>query len=155
MKIKLLFAVTISSLFFSGCSVMNTVSTIASGPTTPHLNLAVQAVECVRNGDNVNFTFLLQNNGVDIKEFLFVSAVPGNVLYSKAIDNMGNTYPVFTSPNKYALPTGVPVKITVRVSNVRPDAQQLRLIQMLGRTDSGYDSYMPKGDFVFRNIEIQ
>lgn len=163
MKKFFLFSITIAVLF-SSCSMLNTASTAATGPTvtTPHRNLAVQVLECTRNGDNVDLIFLLQNNGTDLGTFDIHTS---SAYSSKVVDNLGNTIKFFSvsdgssagagTSKRVSLPNGVPVKLQVKMLNVPANASSLALVQLNSKTYMPNSTYAPEGNFVFKNFPIQ
>ena len=123
---------------------------------TPSSVFAVQPISCQREGNDVLFVFMLQNNGNDISRFTLMTS-PAVLVLS---DNQGNSYPagiamggrIPSSSYDYwadgALPSGVPTKVTMKIIGVSKNANQLAIIQFRGSFGN------QQGNFTFRNVPI-
>ncbi len=131
------------------------MSQIVKEPTTPHPDLAVRAQECVRQGSNVLFTFLLLNNGADLSYKL--ECAPGGT--AQIVDDLGNQYHAMVyvgnrQTSFFPIATGVPVKVSVEIRNVASNAMGFPIIRLSGRAFNANESYSPQGDVTFWNIPI-
>jgi hypothetical protein len=125
---------------------------------TPSSVFAVQPISCQREGDDVLFVFMLQNNGNDI-ESLHIFGRGTGFGTTPIMDNQGNSYsygvrmggyvPTGTSNGDGAMPSGVPTKVSVRIFNVSKTASQMAIIQL----ESTW-IYGQRDNFTFRNVPI-
>ena len=157
MKKLIIFSLAAAALCM-GCGVANTISTTLNEPSfkTPHSNLAVKPQECVRQGDDVALTFLIQNNGAELATYSFGSrSVTDNLgnKYDASISLGGGRFTQFAASTR--LSTGVPLKVTLLITRVASDATRFSIVHFTGKAPGAPVSYKPEGDFAFRNIPIQ
>jgi hypothetical protein len=120
---------------------------------TPHYTIAAEPVECVRQGHNVRFSFIMHNNGSDLGNFR-VQNSDGAIV----TDNRGNSYTfdVAVGGNTRGhspFPPGVPVRVDVTVFNVSSTAAAFSIVKLWGISSVGNANSI-RGHFTFRNIPI-